>query len=110
MQALSAVIKIIKLVFIIFFICGLFQLLRNCVKPLLKLRKVVIKLKINPLLEFSSRKEQQPRICFISLGFLKSYLPRIVIKVEKPANANPKVYAITMPYKLKPKTDIPIFS
>jgi hypothetical protein len=47
---------------------------------------------------------------FVSLGFLKSYLPRIVMKVEKPANANPKVYAITMPYKLKPKTDIPIFS
>jgi hypothetical protein len=71
---------------------------------------VVIKLKINPLLEFSSRKEQQPRMYFVSLGFLKSYLPRIVMKVEKPANANPKVYAITIPYRLKPKTDSPIFS
>jgi hypothetical protein len=31
-------------------------------------------------------------------------------KCEKPASVNPKVYAITIPYRLKPKTDIPIFS
>jgi hypothetical protein len=40
----------------------------------------------------------------------KSHLPKIVIKAEKPAIANPKKYAITIPSKLKPKTDNPMFS
>jgi hypothetical protein len=110
MHALSAVIKIIKLVFRIFFIFGLFQLSIKCVNPRLKLTNVVIKLKRNPLLAFSSKKEQQPRIGFISSVFLRSYLPKIVINVENPASANPKVYATTIPYRLKPKTDNPIFS
>jgi hypothetical protein len=61
------------------------------------------------LFGYSPKKKEYPRICFISV-FLKSYLPNIVKKVKKPANANPKVYAIAIPYRLKPKTDITIFS
>jgi len=40
----------------------------------------------------------------------KEYLPRIVIKVVKPARAYPIIYANVIPIKLKPNVCKPIFS
>jgi hypothetical protein len=44
------------------------------------------------------------------LLLLEEYLPRIVIKVVKPARAYPIIYANVIPNKLKPNVYNPIFS
>jgi|SRR5215208_5700700 len=56
--------------------------------------------------------EQQLSIFILLLLVVveEEYLPRIVIKVVKPARAYPIIYANVIPIKLKPNVYKPIFS
>src|SRR5215210_3328151 len=56
--------------------------------------------------------EQQLSIFMLLILVLeeKEYLPRIVIKVVKPARAYPIIYANVIPIKLNPNVYKPIFS
>lgn len=89
MQALSAVMSITIDDLKILFIWGLYKLFINYTNPFLKLRKVATRLKIKPLFASSSSKEQQPFAALTVDLLSKSYLPKMAIKVEKPAKAYP---------------------
>lgn len=89
MHTLSAVIRIIKLVFNIVLRLGCLCSDGNLCNPNTKFLKVVERLETSPLLEFCSNTEQQLHIpCFDELI---SYLPNIVINVVKPARIYPIV-------------------
>ena len=109
-QALSAVINIIKLVLSIYFNSDRFLKSEIFLKPFIKLLNVSNIFGRNPLLDGCFKIKQQLSIFMLLLYEEKEYLPRIVIKVVNPARTYPIIYANVIPIKLKPNVYKPIFS
>jgi len=88
-QALSAVINIIKLVLSIYFNSDRFLKSEIFLKPFIKLLNVSNIFGRNPLLDGCFKIKQQLSIFMLLLYEEKEYLPRIVIKVVNPARTYP---------------------
>jgi hypothetical protein len=107
-QTLSAVIIITRLVFSTLPRLGCLYNDGNLFNPTAKFLKVILRLKIKPLLESCSRTEQQ--LHMLHVGELRLYLPRIVMNVVKPARVYPIAHAIDSPERLNPNKYNPVFS